>query len=174
MSSDEIDLLALLMVLFKAKWLIVGAVVACALLGLVAKTLLPQKWTSYAELVPAQARELSSMHKELNQLALLDIQVDASPAWLMSRFVQIYDSQIARREYILQSDYYRQLTASMQDAQEKERVLSALAEQAFSLSTPKDKGMEDLRLLSPGCYDAQRAGIAYFPARLYRLCRQTR
>lgn len=143
MSPDEIDLLALLMVLFKAKWLIVGAVVACALLGLVAKTLLPQKWTSYAELVPAQARELSSMHKELNQLALLDIQVDASPAWLMSRFVQIYDSQIARREYILQSDYYRQLTASMRDAQEKERVLSALAEQAFSLSTPRDKGMED-------------------------------
>lgn len=143
MSPDEIDLLALLMVWFKAKWLIVGAVVACALLGLVAKTLLPQKWTSYAELVPAQAREFSSMHKELNQLALLDIQVDASPAWLMSRFVQIYDSQIARREYILQSDYYRQLTASMRDAQEKERVLSALAEQAFSLSTPKDKGMED-------------------------------
>lgn len=141
--ADEIDLLDLLLVLFKAKWVIIGAVFACALLGLVANTLLPQKWTSNAELVPAQARELSTMHKALNQLALLDIHVDASPAWLIAHFIQTYDSQIVRREFIAQSDYYRQLTAQMRDAQEKARVLSALAEQAFSLSTPKDKGMED-------------------------------
>ncbi|EPC5194097.1 Wzz/FepE/Etk N-terminal domain-containing protein [Edwardsiella piscicida] len=105
--QSEIDLLSLLLVLFKAKWMILGTVLLCALLGFIVKTQLPQRWTSYAELIPAQARELSAMNSELNQLALLDIKVDATPGWLMARFVQLYESQIVRREYIAQTDYYK-------------------------------------------------------------------
>ncbi|KMQ79451.1 enterobactin transporter [Edwardsiella ictaluri] len=133
LQQDEIDLLSLLLVLFKAKWVILGAVLVCALAGFAVKTLLPQKWTSYAELIPAQARELAAMNSELNQLALLDIKVNASPGWLIERFVQTYESQIVRREYIAQTDYYKTLAEALSDPLARERLLSSLAQKAFTL-----------------------------------------
>ncbi len=131
--QSEIDLLSLLLVLFKAKWMILGTVLLCALLGFIVKTQLPQRWTSYAELIPAQARELSAMNSELNQLALLDIKVDATPGWLMARFVQLYESQIVRREYTAQTDYYKTQAAALPDPLARERLLSTLTQQGFTL-----------------------------------------
>ncbi|WP_232351061.1 Wzz/FepE/Etk N-terminal domain-containing protein [Edwardsiella ictaluri] len=165
LQQDEIDLLSLLLVLFKAKWVILGAVLVCALAGFAVKTLLPQKWTSYAELIPAQARELAAMNSELNQLALLDIKVNASPGWLIERFVQTYESQIVRREYIAQTDYYKTLAAALSDPLARERLLSSLAQKAFTLKNSQlDQATESKEYtyyrLGVSARSSQEAGIS--------------
>lgn len=107
--DNDIDLLGLLNILIDRKFLIVLITAAAILAGVGASYLMPQRWTSSAILIPAEASQLRSLDKTLTELAVLDIQTHITPDSLLSDFMRNFDSRSLREKYLINTTYFKEL-----------------------------------------------------------------
>lgn len=70
-SNNEIDLLSLIEVLWRAKKTVMAVVFAFACAGLLISFILPQKWTSSAVITPAEAIQWQDLEKTFANSAFL-------------------------------------------------------------------------------------------------------
>lgn len=75
-NSNEIDLLSLVDVLWRAKNRIIATVFAFALAGILLSFILPQKWTSRAIVTPAEAVQWQELEKTLTTLRVLNLDIN--------------------------------------------------------------------------------------------------
>lgn len=101
----EIDLLGLLDILWAAKKRIGAVVLAFAVAGIIAASLLPQKWTSKAVITPAEQTQWNSLQQQLTALQVLDIDTKVTRAEAFSLFIKKFQSQSLLEEYMKSSPY---------------------------------------------------------------------
>ena len=99
--DDELDLLGLLSVLISRKFTIAAFTGLALIVGAGISYMMPQRWTSSAVLVPAEASQLRSMDKILTELTVLDIKTDITPDSLLSDFMRNFDSRTLREKYLV-------------------------------------------------------------------------
>lgn len=116
--DDEIDLLELLSIILKRKYLIAGFTMLALLAGIGVSYLMPQRWTSSTVLVPAEAPQLRSMEKVLTELAVLNIKTDINPDSLLSDFMRNFDSRTLREKYLVNTTYFKELVQDKADSPE--------------------------------------------------------
>lgn len=72
-SNNEIDLLNLISVLWRAKKTVMAVVFAFACAGLLISFILPQKWTSAAVVTPPEPVQWQELEKTFTKLRVLDL-----------------------------------------------------------------------------------------------------
>ncbi|WP_348251572.1 Wzz/FepE/Etk N-terminal domain-containing protein, partial [Salmonella enterica] len=85
-NSHEIELFSLIEELWQAKRRILATVFAFACLGLLLSFLLPQKWTSQANVTPAESVQWQGLERTLNALGLLDKEVSVDRGRVFNMF----------------------------------------------------------------------------------------
>lgn len=74
-SNNEIDLLNLIEVLWRAKKTVMAVVFAFACAGLLISFILPQKWTSAAVVTPPEPVQWQELEKTFTKLRVLDLEI---------------------------------------------------------------------------------------------------
>lgn len=100
---SEIDLLALLEVLWNSRYHILGGVVGFALLGLIATFLLPQRWTSTAVVTPVESTQWTQLRQPLIGMQVLGVDTKLDSTHVFNRFIKKFRSQQLLEEYITSS-----------------------------------------------------------------------
>ena len=113
--DDELDLLGLLSILLNRKFFVIAITGLAVLAGAGMSYLIPQRWTSSAVLVPAEAPQLRSMEKILTELNVLDIKTDITPDSLLSDFMRNFDSRSLREKYLVNTTYFKELAKDKAD-----------------------------------------------------------
>ncbi|CRY77163.1 LPS O-antigen length regulator [Yersinia intermedia] len=108
-SKNEIDLFELSEIVFRSKTKIILITLIFLIGGFVFSYFLPQKWTSVTVIAPPGNEQMRVLDKITNSLTVLDIKLGITPAYLMSSFVQNFNSEDLREQYILNSDYFKYL-----------------------------------------------------------------
>jgi len=140
-SDDEINLIELLSILVRSKFTIMFFCVIAMSGGVAVSYLLPQRWTSSAELIIPQATQLQGMDKMLAALEVLDIQSDISPGSLLSEFMRNFDAYNLREKYLVSTDYFKQLSKNKANTPEmRHRLINAILQgNISSRSSLQDK-----------------------------------
>lgn len=139
--DDEIDLLALLNIIFSRKFLIALITAVAMLAGAGVSYLMPQRWTSSAILSPAEAPQLRSIDKILTELAVLDVQTTITPDSLLSDFMRNFDSRSLREKYLINTTYFKELVNNKQvTPDERNRLINRILQGNIeSHSSAQDK-----------------------------------
>ncbi|MCO5784601.1 LPS O-antigen length regulator Wzz(fepE) [Citrobacter meridianamericanus] len=102
-TSGEIDLLSVIVVLWRAKKRILVYAFTFALAGLLLSFQLPQKWTSDAIVTGPEETEWSQLRLRLAALQVLGVNVDISRDDIFNLFLKKYQSQQEVQEFITRS-----------------------------------------------------------------------
>lgn len=139
--DDEIDLLALLNIIFSRKFLIALITAVAMLAGAGVSYLMPQRWTSSAILSPSEAPQLRSIDKILTELAVLDVQTTITPDSLLSDFMRNFDSRSLREKYLINTTYFKELVNNKQvTPDERNRLINRILQGNIeSHSSAQDK-----------------------------------
>lgn len=139
--NDEIDLLALLNIIFSRKFFIALITAVAMLAGAGVSYLMPQRWTSSAILSPAEAPQLRSLDKILTELAVLDVQTTITPDSLLSDFMRNFDSRSLREKYLINTTYFKELVNNKQvTPDERNRLINRILQGNIeSHSSAQDK-----------------------------------
>lgn len=143
--NNEIDLLALLDVLWCAKKHIIGIALAFALLGVLATFLMPQKWTSQAVITPAEELQWNELQQTLMQLRVLDIDIGVDQKDIFNRFIKAFNSRALMQEYFMSSP---QVMGQVKDANidplELQRAVVRLSDNMKAADSVKGKNDPEL------------------------------
>ena len=104
-SNNEIDLLNLIDVLWRAKKTIMAVVFAFACAGLLISFILPQKWTSSAVITPAEAVQWQDLEKTFTKLHVLDLDVNIDRGSVFNLFIKKFQSVRLLEEFLRSSPY---------------------------------------------------------------------
>lgn len=143
-ADNEIDLIELLSILVRRKFTIMVFCLIALSAGVGVSYLLPQRWTSTAELIMPQTTQLQGMEKILAALDALDIKTDISPDSLLSEFMRNFDAYTLREKYLVSTEYFKQLSKNKTNTPESRRRLidSILQGNISSYSSSQDKGAD--------------------------------
>ncbi|EOG6954832.1 LPS O-antigen length regulator Wzz(fepE) [Yersinia ruckeri] len=144
-SKDEIDIFELFTIIFRSKLKIILVTLIFLISGLVVSYILPQKWTSTSIIVPAGEEQLQVLDKITINLAVLDINLGITSNYLLSTFKQNFDSQDLREQYLINTDYFKQMMKdSPEDAIERRAVIENIVNNSIGSINPiKDKSGND-------------------------------
>ena len=141
----EIDLLALLDVLWCAKKQIIGIALAFALLGVLATFLMPQKWTSQAVITPAEELQWNELEQTLMQLRVLDIDIGVDQKDIFNRFIKAFNSRALMQEYFMSSPQVMgQIKDANIDPMELQRAVVRLSDNMKAADSVKGKNDPEL------------------------------
>lgn len=127
--SNEIDLLNLIDVLWKAKNRIIAGVFAFAFIGLLISFLLPQKWTSEAVVTPAEPLQWQELERTMTTLRVLDLDVGLDRGSVFNLFIKKFQSLSLLEEYLRSSPYVMdQLKGANIDELDLHRAIVALSD----------------------------------------------
>lgn len=101
--ASEIDLLNLVGVLWKGKIFIIATVLLFAVVGFFIAALLPQKWTSQAEVTVAEKIQWTELQKTLVALQVLDVKVPIDANEIFNLFLKKFNSQSLKEEFLASS-----------------------------------------------------------------------
>lgn len=125
--EEEFDLLELISIIFNRKFTVLAIAFVAVLAGVAVSYMLPQRWTSSAILVPADAPQLRSMDKVLNELAILDVKTEITPDTLLSDFMRNFDSRSLREKYLVNTNYFKELSKDKTDnAETRNRLINSI------------------------------------------------
>ncbi|WP_272689356.1 Wzz/FepE/Etk N-terminal domain-containing protein, partial [Providencia sp. PROV033] len=105
--NDEIDLMALIAVLFKNKLLIIIATVIVTALSIGVVKMLPQKWTSEAIIIPPTSEELKEVNEFSARLSALGMDVDLGSQRIYNEFIIQYRSKVNQEAFVKSTDYFK-------------------------------------------------------------------
>ena len=88
-SNNEIDLLNLISVLWRAKKTVMAVVFAFACAGLLISFILPQKWTSAAVVTPPEPVQWQELEKSFTKLRVLDLDIKIDRTEAFNLFIKL-------------------------------------------------------------------------------------
>lgn len=142
-NSNEIDLLNLIDVLWRAKSRIVAVVFAFACIGLLISFLLPQKWTSEAIVTPPEPIQWQGLEKTLTKLRVLDMDVSVDRGGVFNLFIKKFQSPSLLEDYLRSSPYVMdQLKDANIDEMDLHRSIVALSEKMKAVDSNAGKKNE--------------------------------
>lgn len=142
-NSNEIDLINLLEILWRARTKIVATVFAFACVGILVSFQLPQKWTSQAIVTPAEAVQWQELENTLTKLRVLDMDISVSRNDVFNLFIKKFQSPSLLEEYLRSSPYVmEQLKGADIDDMELHRAIVQLSEKMKAVDTNLGKKNE--------------------------------
>ncbi|MCN2741351.1 LPS O-antigen length regulator Wzz(fepE) [Escherichia coli] len=142
-SNNEIDLLSLIEVLWRAKKTVMAVVFAFACAGLLISFILPQKWTSSAVITPAEAIQWQDLEKTFTKLRVLDLDVNIDRG-AFNLFIKKFQSVSLLEEYLRSSPYVMdQLKEAKIDELDLHRAIVALSEKMKAVDDNASKKKDE-------------------------------
>ncbi|WP_237385509.1 LPS O-antigen length regulator Wzz(fepE) [Xenorhabdus sp. Sc-CR9] len=138
--EDEIDLFELFSVIFQSKYLIIAVSFIFAVIGFGVASSLPQKWTSTAAVVKPSLEEFQPLKDELTGLHVLSLEPKVTEEMLYERFIENFNSRVSREDYLVNTNYFKELLAKSDDhsEQEKRRLIEQVVNKSINSSSPKE------------------------------------
>lgn len=128
-NANEIDLVNLIEILWRAKTKIIATVFAFACVGILVSFLLPQKWTSQSIVTPAEPIQWQSLENTLTKLRVLDMDISVSRGDVFNLFIKKFQSPSLLEEYLRSSPYVMdQLKGADIDEMDLHRAIVRLSE----------------------------------------------
>ncbi|CAQ85469.1 MULTISPECIES: LPS O-antigen length regulator Wzz(fepE) [Photorhabdus] len=160
--DDEIDLFELFSVLFQSKLLIIAVTIVFAVIGFVATSLMPQKWTSSASVIQPQLEEIQPLKNLLTTLEVLSLQPSVTSSSLYHNFLNNFNSRVLREEYLINTEYFKNLIAKSDDHSPlaKRKLIEKIVNDNISSSSKvekDDQNNEEVKLV----FSAETAEDAY-------------
>ncbi|WLI76728.1 LPS O-antigen length regulator Wzz(fepE) [Kosakonia sp. H02] len=167
--DNEIDLLYLVGLLWKGKKIIAATMLLFAVVGFFIGALLPQKWTSQAEITPAEKIQWTELQKTLMTLQVLDVKTSIKANDVFSLFLKKFSSQSLKEEFLATSPLVLgKLEEGNIDQNELRRALNLLAEKIKVSSNAKQASAENtpyaswtLSFTAPTATEAQQVLKSY-------------
>lgn len=146
-SNNEIDLLHLIDVLWRAKKQIMSVVFAFACVGLLVSFILPQKWTSSAVITPAEAVQWQDLEKTFTKLRVLGLDVNIDRGDVFNLFIKEFQSVSLLEDYLRSSPYVMdQLKEAKIDELDLHRAIVALSEKMKAIDDNASKKKDESAL----------------------------
>lgn len=120
---NEIDLVEIFSILFRAKKIIILITLAFALAGLIVGVFLPQKWTSSSVIIAPTDSESMSLDNLLGELKMAGVDSGIDENYLLTTYMQFFDSRILRDGFLQQTDYLKMLMKKNPNDEYKKRSL---------------------------------------------------
>ena len=169
-SNNEIDLLSLIEVLWRAKKTVMAVVFAFACAGLLISFILPQKWTSSAVITPAEAIQWQDLEKTFTKLRVLDLDINIDRGGAFNLFIKRFQSVSLLEEYLRSSPYVMdQLKEAKIDELDLHRAIVALSEKMKAVDDNASKKKDEpslytswtLSFTAPTSEEAQKVLAGY-------------
>ncbi|MEG1601491.1 Wzz/FepE/Etk N-terminal domain-containing protein, partial [Citrobacter sp.] len=168
-NSNEIDLINLLEILWRARTKIVATVFAFACVGILVSFLLPQKWTSQAIVTPAEAVQWQKLENTLTKLRVLDMDINVSRDDVFNMFIKKFQSPSLLEAYLRSSPYViEQLKGAEIDEMDLHRAIVRLSEKMTAVDSNVSKKNETslytawtLSFTAPMAQEAQEVLAGY-------------
>ena len=142
-NANEIDLVNLIEILWRARTKIIATVFAFACVGILVSFLLPQKWTSQAIVTPAEAVQWQGLENTLTKLRVLDMDISVSSGDVFNLFIKKFQSPSLLEEYLRSSPYVMdQLKGADIDEMELHQAIVRLSEKMKAVDTNLGKKNE--------------------------------
>ncbi|CNL78468.1 LPS O-antigen length regulator Wzz(fepE) [Yersinia aldovae] len=142
-SENEIDLFELSGIIFRSKTKIILVTLVFLIGGLISSYFLPQKWASTAVIVPPGNEQMQVLDRLTNSLTVLDITLGITPNYLISNFIQNFNSEDLREQYIINSDYFRSLMKdNVDDDFERRELIGLLVNSNIGLVSLQSRNMD--------------------------------
>ncbi|MCX8987212.1 LPS O-antigen length regulator Wzz(fepE) [Citrobacter portucalensis] len=142
-NANEIDLVNLIEILWRARAKIIATVFAFACVGILVSFLLPQKWTSQAIVTPAEAVQWQGLENTLTKLRVLDMDISVSRGDVFNLFIKKFQSPSLLEEYLRSSPYVMdQLKGADIDEMELHQAIVRLSEKMKAVDTNLGKKNE--------------------------------
>lgn len=142
-NANEIDLVNLIEILWRARTKIIATVFAFACVGILVSFLLPQKWTSQAIVTPAEAVQWQGLENTLTKLRVLDMDISVSRGDVFNLFIKKFQSPTLLEEYLRSSPYVMdQLKGADIDEMELHQAIVRLSEKMKAVDANRDKKNE--------------------------------
>lgn len=142
-NANEIDLVNLIEILWRARTKIIATVFAFACVGILVSFLLPQKWTSQAIVTPAEAVQWQGLENTLTKLRVLDMDISVSRDDVFNLFIKKFQSPSLLEEYLRSSPYVMdQLKGADIDEMELHQAIVRLSEKMKAVDTNLGKKNE--------------------------------
>lgn len=142
-NANEIDLVNLIEILWRARTKIIATVFAFACVGILVSFLLPQKWTSKAIVTPAEPVQWQSLENMLTKLRVLDMDISVSRGDVFNLFIKKFQSPSLLEEYLRSSPYVMdQLKGADIDEMELHQAIVRLSEKMKAVDTNLGKKNE--------------------------------
>lgn len=139
-AGQDIDLLALMDVLWSARKRILAFVFGFALAGLAVSLLLPQKWTSSAVITPAERTQLMPLNTLLATMSVLGVDSKTDSTGLFNLFIKKFKSSVLLEEYVKSSpELMDQLQQADIDPIELHRAIVTIAERMKAVDDASNK-----------------------------------
>lgn len=142
-NANEIDLVNLIEILWRARTKIIATVFAFACAGILVSFLLPQKWTSQAIVTPAEPVQWQSLENTLTKLRVLDMDISVSRGDVFNLFIKKFQSPSLLEEYLRSSPYVMdQLKGADIDEMDLHQAIVRLSEKMKAVDTNLGKKNE--------------------------------
>ena len=139
-NANEIDLVNLIEILWRARTKIVATVFAFACVGILVSFLLPQKWTSQAIVTPAEPVQWQNT---LTKLRVLDMDIGVSRGDVFNLFIKKFQSPSLLEDYLRSSPYVMdQLKGADIDEMDLHRAIVRLSEKMTAVDANVGKKNE--------------------------------
>lgn len=142
-NANEIDLVNLIEILWRARTKIVATVFAFACVGILVSFLLPQKWTSQAIVTPAEPVQWQNLENTLTKLRVLDMDINVSRGDVFNLFIKKFQSPSLLENYLRSSPYVMdQLKGADIDEMDLHRAIVRLSEKMTAVDANREKKNE--------------------------------
>ncbi|MBU5601790.1 MULTISPECIES: LPS O-antigen length regulator Wzz(fepE) [Citrobacter] len=142
-NANEIDLINLVEILWRARTKIVATVFAFACAGILVSFLLPQKWTSQAIVTPAEPVQWQDLENTLTKLRVLDMDINVSRSDVFNLFIKKFQSPSLLEDYLRSSPYVMdQLKGADIDEMDLHRAIVRLSEKMTAVDSNVGKKNE--------------------------------
>ncbi|HBP3973297.1 TPA: LPS O-antigen length regulator [Escherichia coli] len=143
-SNNEIDLLNLIEVLWRAKKTVMAVIFAFACAGLLISFILPQKWTSAAVVTPPEPVQWQELEKTFTKLRVLDLDIKIDRTEVFNLFIKKFQSVSLLEEYLRSSPYVMdQLKEAKIDELDLHRAIVALSEKMKAVDDNASKKKDE-------------------------------
>lgn len=140
-TSDEIDLIELLTLLWKKKVIIIATTFICVVIAAIYAFTAKEQWTSKAEVIAPNAVSLNNyltIRREYARILGSDFDVNSLSNSLFSKFNQLMYSLDERENFLSQSEVYKLESAGKDEEQQRE-ILNKLARENITITKPDAK-----------------------------------
>lgn len=140
-TSDEIDLIELLTLLWKKKVIIIATTFICVVIAAIYAFTAKQQWTSKAEVIAPTTVSLNNylnIRREYARILGSDFDVNSLSNSLFSKFNQLMYSLDERENFLSQSEVYK-LESAGKDEEQQRVILNKLARENITITKPDAK-----------------------------------
>lgn len=140
-TSDEIDLIELLTLLWKKKVIIIATTFICVVIAAIYAFTAKQQWTSKAEVIAPTTVSLNNylnIRREYARILGSDFDVNSLSNSLFSKFNQLMYSLDEREHFLSQSEVYK-LESAGKDEEQQRVILNKLARENITITKPDAK-----------------------------------